>query len=199
MWIECGGSRLRPLPRPSQNSLRARSGRRSGRCGEIDASKCRSKCLGRNAWQKCLAEIIEGRNGRGRHEAERLPRPDCGPSRADRLVYLRAAQAYMLISMPTGTSTIFGVFQVIRVSQLARRDDRAVDKGRTAANFAQVLATLVSFVATGSATHVLAMRGKIIERCAAAVVISATVTAPAPRASSTPWRPACRHCPCWPR
>lgn len=29
--------------------------------------------------------------------------------------YLRAAQAYMLISMPTGTSTIFGVFQLIRV------------------------------------------------------------------------------------
>jgi hypothetical protein len=41
------------------------------------------------------------------------------PSRADRLaVYLRAAQAYMLISMPTGTSTIFGVFQVMRFSQL---------------------------------------------------------------------------------
>jgi len=33
--------------------------------------------------------------------------------------YLRAAQAYMLISMPTGTSTIFGVFQVIPISQLA--------------------------------------------------------------------------------
>jgi hypothetical protein len=31
--------------------------------------------------------------------------------------YLRAAQAYMLISMPTGTSTIFGVFQVISLSQ----------------------------------------------------------------------------------
>jgi hypothetical protein len=29
------------------------------------------------------------------------------------LVYLRAAQAYMLISMPTCTSTILGVFQVI--------------------------------------------------------------------------------------
>jgi hypothetical protein len=45
-------------------------------------------------------------------------------SRADRFdaVYLRAAQAYMLISMPTGTSTIFGVFQVIRVSQVVRRD-----------------------------------------------------------------------------
>ena len=28
-------------------------------------------------------------------------------------VYLREAQAYMLISMPTCTSTIFGVFQVI--------------------------------------------------------------------------------------
>jgi hypothetical protein len=33
-------------------------------------------------------------------------------------LYLRAAQAYMLISMPTGTSTIFGVFQVIAFSQL---------------------------------------------------------------------------------
>jgi hypothetical protein len=39
-------------------------------------------------------------------------------SRADRLdVYLRDAQAYMLISMPTGTSTIFGVFQLIHSSQ----------------------------------------------------------------------------------
>jgi hypothetical protein len=34
-------------------------------------------------------------------------------SRAGRRDYLRAAQAYMLISMPTGTSTIFGAFQVI--------------------------------------------------------------------------------------
>jgi hypothetical protein len=41
-------------------------------------------------------------------------------SRAGRreLAYLRAAQAYMLISMPTGTSTIFGVFQVIRELQV---------------------------------------------------------------------------------
>jgi hypothetical protein len=37
------------------------------------------------------------------------PAENAGPSRA----YLRAAQAYMLISMPTGTSTIFGVFQAI--------------------------------------------------------------------------------------
>src|SRR5258708_20298697 len=31
-----------------------------------------------------------------------------------KFAYLRAAQAYMLISIPTGTSTIFGVFQAIR-------------------------------------------------------------------------------------
>ena len=30
--------------------------------------------------------------------------------------YLRAAHAYMLISMPTGNSTIFGAFQAIRLS-----------------------------------------------------------------------------------
>jgi hypothetical protein len=30
---------------------------------------------------------------------------------------LRAAQAYMLISMPTGTSTIFGAFQAISLLQ----------------------------------------------------------------------------------
>src|SRR4051794_20117228 len=33
--------------------------------------------------------------------------------------YLRAAHAYMLISMPTGTSTIFGVFQAM-VALLAK-------------------------------------------------------------------------------
>jgi hypothetical protein len=31
----------------------------------------------------------------------------------DAAAYLRAAQAYILISMPTGTSTIFGAFQAI--------------------------------------------------------------------------------------
>jgi hypothetical protein len=35
--------------------------------------------------------------------------------------YLRAAQAYMLISMPTGTSTILGVFQAILGSLLVGR------------------------------------------------------------------------------
>jgi hypothetical protein len=34
----------------------------------------------------------------------------------DGAAYFRAAQAYMLISMPTGISTIFGVFQAIVLS-----------------------------------------------------------------------------------
>ena len=41
---------------------------------------------------------------------------------AGRQTYLREAQAYMLISMPTDTSTIFGAFQAIRVSQGIERD-----------------------------------------------------------------------------
>ena len=40
------------------------------------------------------------------------PLPEPGKTVSTR--YLRAAQAYMLISMPTGTSTIFGVFQLIK-------------------------------------------------------------------------------------
>jgi hypothetical protein len=39
--------------------------------------------------------------------------------------YLRAAQAYMLISMPTGTSTIFGAFQAI-LALLANRTTSAL-------------------------------------------------------------------------
>jgi len=51
------------------------------------------------------------------HGAGNAPRPDVHPASHDVDVtpgiYLRAAQAYMLISMPTGTSTIFGAFQAI--------------------------------------------------------------------------------------
>jgi hypothetical protein len=47
-----------------------------------------------------------------------------------RLTYLRAAQAYMLISMPTGTSTIFGVFQAIS-ALLLERDDFVLSQGNT--------------------------------------------------------------------
>jgi hypothetical protein len=60
------------------------------------------------------------------------------PGRPFRRVYLRAAQAYMLISMPTGTSTIFGVFQLIRVSpKQCWHDIRAGIKTRLASNIAQ--------------------------------------------------------------
>jgi hypothetical protein len=52
----------------------------------------------------------------------------------------------MLISMPTGTSTIFGVFQVIPgppnyVDFTARRDLCAELKGRTASKLTQVVAS----------------------------------------------------------
>ena len=42
--------------------------------------------------------------------------------------YLRAAQAYMLISMPTGTSTIFGHFQAIKNSPKLRHDRHSRNK-----------------------------------------------------------------------
>ncbi len=46
--------------------------------------------------------------------------------------YLRAAQAYMLISMPTGTSTIFGAFQAIRgLPSLDQSIERDIAPGKT--------------------------------------------------------------------
>jgi hypothetical protein len=42
--------------------------------------------------------------------------------------YLRAAHAYILISMPTGTSTIFGVFQAILALLLNRTNFAHRDK-----------------------------------------------------------------------
>jgi len=53
-------------------------------------------------------------------------------------VYLRAAQAYMLISMPTGTSTILGVFQIIPSSQEVWREFHAGVEPRTTPDTAQV-------------------------------------------------------------
>jgi hypothetical protein len=47
------------------------------------------------------------------------------------IVYLRAAQVYMLISMPTGTSTIFGVFQAISDPSRTKRRFAALDNDRT--------------------------------------------------------------------
>ncbi len=67
-------------------------------------------------------------------------RKNCRSSRADRFdaVYLLAAQAYMLISMPTATSTILGVFQVIPSSQEIWRELHAEAKPRTAPVIVQV-------------------------------------------------------------
>src|SRR5260370_40848145 len=61
-------------------------------------------------------------------------------SRADRFdaVYLRAAQAYMLISMPTGTSTILGVFQVIPSSHEIWRELHAEVEPSTTPDIAQL-------------------------------------------------------------
>jgi hypothetical protein len=50
--------------------------------------------------------------------------------------YLRAAHAYMLISIPTETSTIFGVFQAIWLSLLNRTDFALRAKLVRNANFA---------------------------------------------------------------
>ena len=48
-------------------------------------------------------------------------------ARRGSLDYLRVAQAYMLISMPTHTSAIFGVFQDMLSSKKGRRNCRCVD------------------------------------------------------------------------
>jgi hypothetical protein len=60
------------------------------------------------------------------------------PGKRFTFVYLRAAQAYMLISMPTGTSTILGVFQVIPSSEVIRRELRAGVETRSTSDSAQV-------------------------------------------------------------
>ncbi|MGY3507022.1 hypothetical protein ACVW16_000184 [Bradyrhizobium sp. USDA 4474] len=56
----------------------------------------------------CVAEIEKPLLG---SKDDEKCREALGPGRPMQIAYLRAAQAYMLISMPTGTSTIFGAFQ----------------------------------------------------------------------------------------
>jgi hypothetical protein len=59
------------------------------------------------------------------------PRSTLVKDEAVAAAYLRAAQAYMLISMPTGTSTIFGVFQAI-LALLVKPDElRPAQQGNT--------------------------------------------------------------------
>ena len=54
----------------------------------------------------------------------------------------------MLISMPTGTSTILGVFQVIPSSKKIWREFRAELKSRTTSDIAQVWNTRVRYLRT---------------------------------------------------
>jgi hypothetical protein len=62
-------------------------------------------------------DSIKLNNDKARKAAETLPRlqrrAPLKPRQVGQVSYLREAQAYMLISMPTGTSTIFGAFQAI--------------------------------------------------------------------------------------
>jgi len=59
-----------------------------------------------------------GRSGSTLSFKPMRPKNPDGPQAAWRcnVSYFRAAHAYMLISIPTGTSTIFGAFQVIFIS-----------------------------------------------------------------------------------
>jgi hypothetical protein len=54
--------------------------------------------------------------------------PPASKREAVAAAYLRAAHAYILISMPTGTSTIFGVFQAILALLLNRTNSALTDK-----------------------------------------------------------------------
>ena len=100
-------------------------------------------------------------------------------NRADRPepTYLRAAQAYMLISMPTDTSTIFGVFQVIQTSMDLRT--MAPHEIRTGIDVTQVVTSK-----------------RNVEPCT--TTISAIGAARDPLWCSAPSRPGFRPCPDWP-
>ena len=98
--------------------------------------------------RRCGTRLLRSRSGgvntiawnRAKRTPARLETASCCRSRADRLdaVYLRAAQAYMLISMPTGTSTTFGVFQVIASLQVVWREVRTGVERRATPDAAQV-------------------------------------------------------------
>jgi hypothetical protein len=103
---------LGPLPRPADVKM-------GYGCSEVQVSSIALPCRStRNFVQETVPAAAPGTTTQpmallepvsGRHE----------------VAYLRAAQAYMLISMPTGTSAIFGVFQAIRELPSPRHDYRA--------------------------------------------------------------------------
>jgi hypothetical protein len=74
------------------------------------------RALAKHSWQSALGKHKGGLQFAAVPELEGRISPEGPPASTDEIVaadYLRAAQAYMLISMPTGTSTIFGAFQAI--------------------------------------------------------------------------------------
>jgi len=78
-------------------------------------------------------------------------------SRAGRsdATYLRVAQAYMLISMPTSTSTIFGAFQVIDVLQCYSANSKDCRSGEPLTQASS------PFPSTQHETFVTAFRGLV--------------------------------------
>ena len=78
-----------------------------------------------------LSKSFEGGHQRNHAPAIRnVSRPEVHLRKREAVAaaYLRAAHAYMLISMPTGTSTIFGAFQAIWHSFWNRTNSALTDK-----------------------------------------------------------------------
>ena len=95
---------------------------------------------------------LEGGHQRGHHPAIRKRVTPEGPPASKRetvaAAYLRAAHAYILISMPTGTSTIFGVFQailalLIKPDELPRADNVMRNKKFASEIFCHELASFM--------------------------------------------------------
>jgi hypothetical protein len=68
---------------------------------------------GRPAASSASLMFIASNHIRRKSQQESPAIADGASTRNDASAYLRVAHIYMLISMPTGTSTIFGAFQAI--------------------------------------------------------------------------------------
>ena len=103
----------RRADRHDRRYRRASHRRRAARSGQTDRSPSRGmKHAVENLFEKSenLSARILGPQAPASVRKQRLL---LEPGRSPHEGYLRAAQAYMLISMPTDTSTIFGAFQAI--------------------------------------------------------------------------------------
>jgi hypothetical protein len=140
----------------------------------------------------------------------RLPRLRAGllikPGRSPYMRYLRAAQAYMLISMPTDTSTIFGVFHVIGISVLwlwrvaFRRGEGKADPNPTQVRCAAVMAIVFSVKPPSRSTmqRRLVVMGRWVPINLRLATISTGAKALVRRGCLVPWHPRFHPCPDWP-